>query len=69
MRTVVSKVKVGEIVSDEVSLSVQDAPRGRYELAVGWYDPDTRQRLPAVDGQGKPLSDNRLLLPDGVTLP
>jgi hypothetical protein len=59
----------GEIVSDEVSLSVQDAPRGSYDLAVGWYDPETRDRLPAVDAQGKPLPDDRLLLPGGVTLP
>jgi hypothetical protein len=59
----------GEIVSDEVSLSLQGAASERYDLAVGWYDPDTRQRLAAVDGQGNPLPDNRLLLPGGITLP
>jgi hypothetical protein len=59
----------GEIVSDEVSLSLEDVGSGRYDLVVGWYNPDTRQRLAAVDGQGNPLPDNRLLLPGGVTLP
>jgi hypothetical protein len=58
----------GEIVSDDVNLSVQAAPRGHYDLAVGWYDPDTRERLPAVDSEGRPLPDNRLLLTGGVTL-
>jgi hypothetical protein len=59
----------GEIVSNDVSLSVKDVVSGRYDLAVGWYDPDTRERLAAVDGQGRPLPDDRLLLPGGVTVP
>jgi hypothetical protein len=59
----------GEIVVDDVSLPVRDMAAGRYDLAVGWYDPETRLRLPALDGQGRPLPDERLLLPDGVILP
>ncbi|MGD8245101.1 MAG: hypothetical protein PVI63_07905, partial [Anaerolineae bacterium] len=58
-----------EIISDEVTLSLEEVPSGRYDLAVGWYDPDTRQRLRAVDGQGNQLTDDRLLLSGGVTLP
>jgi hypothetical protein len=58
-----------EIISDEVTLSLEEVPSGRYGLAVGWYDPDTRQRLRAVDGQGNQLTDDRLLLSGGVTLP
>jgi hypothetical protein len=59
----------GEIISDQVTLSLRNAPRGDYDLAIGWYDPDTRDRLLAVDAQDIPLPDNRLLLPDSVTLP
>jgi hypothetical protein len=59
----------GEIISDQVTLSLGNAPRGDYDLAIGWYDPDTRDRLLAVDAQDIPLPDNRLLLPDSVTLP
>jgi hypothetical protein len=59
----------GEVVSDEVSLRVGDAASGQYDLAVGWYDADTGLRLRAVDDQGRPLLDDRLLLPSDVTVP
>ncbi len=59
----------GEVVSDEVDLPTKDVAPGSYDLAVGWYDPDTKQRLQAVDSEGAPLSDNRLLLPSNITLP
>ncbi len=59
----------GEVISDEVELSTKDVAAGRYDLAVGWYDPDTKQRLQAVDSEGKPLPDDRLLLPHTITLP
>jgi hypothetical protein len=59
----------GEVVSDEVELPVEGAPEGRYDLVVGWYDSDTRIRLDAVDNEGRPLPDDRLLLPDSILLP
>jgi hypothetical protein len=59
----------GEVVSEEVSLTIRDVAGGTYDLAVGWYDPDTALRLPAVDNQGRPIPDNRVLLPDRVALP
>jgi hypothetical protein len=59
----------GEIISDAVSLPLASVASGRYALAVGWYDPDTEDRLPAVDRRGNPLPDDRLILPDGVTVP
>jgi len=59
----------GEVVSDEVELPVGGAPTGRYDLVVGWYDPDTRLRLEAVDNEGRPLPDDRVLLTDDVHLP
>ncbi len=56
----------GEVISDEVSLSTKDVPAGRYDVAIGWYDPDTRLRLQAVDQQGLPLSEDRLRLDDTI---
>jgi hypothetical protein len=57
-----------EVVSDIVQLSTEDVAPGRYDLAIGWYDPDTEVRLQAMDGDGAPLPDDRLVLPNGVTV-
>ena len=59
----------GEVVTDEIEISTQDVGAGRYDLAVGWYDPHTKERLDVVDGEGRPLADGRLVLPSRVVLP
>jgi len=59
----------GEVITDQIELSTEDMAAGRYDLAIGWYDPDTRQRLQAVDSEGAPLSDDRLILPSSVKIP
>lgn len=59
----------GEVVSDEVKLSLQDVPPGYYELVIGWYDADTGLRLPTLDSQGAAVSDDGLRLPDSVNVP
>lgn len=62
----------GEILLDPVALALPaDLPAGSYTLAVGWYDAAApAQRLAATDGQGQPLADNVLLLPEpAVTQP
>jgi hypothetical protein len=60
----------GEVVSDEMELSLKEVPAGEYDLVIGWYTPDDpSQRLQATDGEGKPLPDNRLILPDNITIP
>ena len=59
----------GEVVSDAVEIWTKDVAPGRYVLAVGWYDPDTKVRLPAVDAEGRRLSDDRLVLPISITVP
>jgi hypothetical protein len=59
----------GEAVSDEIVLSLAGIPPGRYELAVGWYEPDNpSRRLPAVDAGGEPLPDDRLVLPGALQI-
>jgi len=59
----------GEVVSDLVEISLAGVPPGTYDLAVGWYDPETGQRLEARDAAGNLLPDGRLVLPDRVEVP
>jgi 4-amino-4-deoxy-L-arabinose transferase-like glycosyltransferase len=58
----------GEVIVDEHSLTIRpDAPGGRYQLWLGFYHPETGQRLPVfVEGVRQP--DDRLLLQE-VVLP
>jgi hypothetical protein len=51
----------GEVVSDTVTLDLRDVPAGEYQLAMGWYDPNTLARLPGRDN-GVVLSDGRYVL-------
>jgi len=58
----------GEVVSDSITLDLADAPPGRYRLAVGVYDPETVDRLPAVDAAGLPVPDNRVILAEEISV-
>ncbi|MCS6911322.1 MAG: hypothetical protein NZM11_12270, partial [Anaerolineales bacterium] len=57
-----------EVVTEAVTLSLGDVPPGRYQIAVGWYDPNLPDlpRLPAFDAQGQSLADGRVVLPVDV---
>jgi len=59
----------GEVISDEILISTEAVAAGNYALAVGWYDPDSNQRLQAVDNEGAPLAEDRLVLPTSVGVP
>ncbi len=52
----------GEVISETVTLSLEDVPAGAYRLAVGLYD-RTVTRLPATGPDGQLLPDDRLILP------
>jgi hypothetical protein len=64
----------GEVVSETVELDVSgradvgdraDAgavPPDEYRLGIGWYDPATSDRLPAIDAAGQPQPLNRVTL-------
>jgi hypothetical protein len=60
----------GEVVTDTITLPLTGLPAGQYGVAVGWYDPALADlpRLPAVDAQGQPLPDNRVVLPINLAL-
>ncbi len=54
-----------EFLVDTATLSVPaQLPPGPYSVIVGWYDPETQQRLPASDLDGGPLRDNMAPLGD-----
>jgi hypothetical protein len=59
--------EAGEVVSDEVVISLEGVPAGTYGLAVGVYDADTGDRL-AISGHPPAfvVDDNRLILPEEV---
>ncbi len=65
----VSQWSAGEVVSDMVTLSLDLAPPGKYQIAVGFYrqGDENGQRLTAVDpGSGEPFADGRVLLPEMI---
>ena len=56
---------VGDIVTDEVELPLEDVRPGQYRVAVGWYNPllPHMDRLSAVDEAGNRWKDDRVVLP------
>jgi hypothetical protein len=52
----------GEVVSETVTLDISAVPTGEYRLGVGWYDPATFDRLPAIDAAEQPHPLNRVTL-------
>ncbi len=65
-----SQWAAGEIVADSLSLDLTGAPAGQYELVAGLYQNlgDSFPRLPAVDGQGRPWPNGRVLLVASLTI-
>jgi hypothetical protein len=58
--------EAGEIVSDQVTVSVEGVPPGKYRLWLGVYEADSGERLSITDSDGAQLHEDRLLLPDEV---
>jgi len=59
----------GEVVSDQVEVSLAAVAAGTYDLVVGWYDPESGERLETRDATGNLVPDGRLVLPNSVTVP
>ena len=59
----------GEVVSDEIIISLEDVPPGRYRLALGVYDPQTVDRLTAVGPDGALVANDRVVLDEEVEMP
>ncbi len=58
----------GEVVSDSITLSLAEVPPDQYRLAAGVYDPETADRLPAVDAAGHPVPDGRVILAEEMEI-
>jgi len=57
-----SEWKVGEIVMDWFDIPLPlDLPPGDYELAAGWYNPETMERDSTVEAD-HPLPDGRAVI-------
>ncbi len=57
----------GEIVQDPHDIPLpSDLPLGHYRLALGLYSLESMQRLPITDAQGVRLTDDRVILWEGV---
>jgi hypothetical protein len=54
----------GDVVVDEIPLSLGEAPPGVYQIAIGVYEPETGHRLPALDRAGELQPQGQLVLPD-----
>lgn len=60
----------GEVVADTYRLTVDpNAPPGSHPLEVGLYQLETAQRLPVHDAGGRPVPEDRILLPSIAVLP
>jgi hypothetical protein len=55
----------GEVVVEEVTLDLGDAPPGTYHVALGWYDPATDDRLTPIEN-GEPLPGDRVVLAEPI---
>jgi hypothetical protein len=56
----------GERVKDQVSVSLHSVPAGRYDIAIGLYDPMSGERLPLRDRRGQLVEDGRCVLEEKV---
>ena len=59
----------GEIVSDDVTLSLSDVPPGAYRVTIGVYNPETGARLPVTDPARSGAANDSLLLLERWVLP
>jgi hypothetical protein len=59
----------GEVITEIITLDLRNVPSGAYRIAIGWYDPTTVIRLPAIDAAGATLPDGRVILPETIDIP
>ncbi|MDY6878413.1 MAG: hypothetical protein SWK90_19720 [Chloroflexota bacterium] len=61
--------RMGELVADQALVDLRGIPAGTYRLAIGWYVPDTNERLAGINATGQPLPEGRLLLDHVIVIP
>jgi hypothetical protein len=63
-----SQWQPNEIITDTVTLPLENVQSGTYRFALGWYNPVDLVRLPATQNN-IPLDFDRLVLPETLVIP
>jgi hypothetical protein len=63
-----SKGQAGEIISSRFELPLWNLPPGEYRISVGLTNPNTDERLPAIDAAGNALPDNRYIFAETIRI-
>jgi hypothetical protein len=63
-----SEWQADQMLSDLIELPLWTLPPGDYRLAVGLTNPDTGERLPALDPDDHPLPDNRYIFNEPIEI-
>ena len=57
----------GEVVSETFEFMITQP--GTYRVATGWYDPNSADRLKAMDAKGNPVATDRVMLGEVIVVP
>jgi hypothetical protein len=63
-----SEWQADEMISDLIEMPLWNLKPGAYRIAVGLTNPDTGERIPAVDAAGNPLPDKRYLFSETIRI-
>ena len=56
------------MISDLIELPLWQLKPGEYHIAVGLVNPNTSERLPAVDSAGQSLPENRYIFSETIKI-
>lgn len=59
----------GEFVAETLALDLSEVPSATYRLGIGWYDPETGDRLAASGPGGTHWPDDRVVLDEDIIIP
>jgi hypothetical protein len=63
-----SQWQANEMISDQIEMSLWNLKPGEYRIAVGLTNPDTGERIPAVDAASNSLPDNRYIFSETIQI-
>ena len=63
-----SEWQADEMISDLIEMPLWNLTPGEYRIAVGLTNPDTSERIPAIDESGQALPENRYLFSETIRI-
>jgi hypothetical protein len=63
-----SEWQAGQYISDQIEIPLWNLIPGDYRISVGVTDPETTERLSAVDSAGQALDQNRYIFSEPITI-